>query len=205
MKFFKTFSVLFFAGVLQSCATSNKEIEISKENVISSSNGVLMASVTKGMKNNNRHTKVMFFISKEDGSKVATLLSHEITVLGAMLGEKNELEGSGNADGRINAFELIPGQYQLNSWSLFVPLGNGYKYIDSVNFKPYKFSIEPGKVTYLGDLHLETIYGAGFLGIETEIGAKSGCSDHIDRDKNQFIKKYPGLSAWPIKKSIANC
>jgi len=191
-----------------------KQIEIKTSETVSKNNGVLLASVTRGMKKGGFFNKIFttkdvyawFYFNKVSSSKENSKRMESNRY--KFIGRDNELKQY-NDDGRVVAFELEPGEYEITSWTLYDtghgPPPHNYKYIKSKHFEPKKFIVKPGKVSYIGELHLEAVYGKNFLGISIVAGAKSSCTNESKRDISIFKEKYPTLNDWPIEFSVIDC
>ncbi len=110
-----------------------------------------------------------------------------------------------NRSGRAMAVSLPPGDYEMYSWTLYIQTFGGYGYISpSKPPQPLSFIIRPGRITYLGNLHADTVMGKNFVGIDIPGDGAIDVSDKFERD-DAFIKaKFPKLSNWPVDKAQLN-
>lgn len=93
--------------------------------------------------------------------------------------------------GRLAVLELAPGEYELRRWVINV--GNQAAY-SSTRPMGYRFAVEPGKATYLGNVHVD---------IQRSASAGSGpyaatLEDQRARDLPILYRKFPGVSAQQV-------
>jgi|GEM_PF-6408637 len=103
-------------------------------------------------------------------------------------------------DGSLIALPLKPGEYELYNWGIYIANGVSFTEIHPVKPPvPLKFTIRPGEITYIGDLHIEPIMDKNFLGISTPRGGNPSISDNSAVDLQLLRIKYPNLQDWPVR------
>ncbi|HEY1773716.1 MAG TPA: hypothetical protein VGH91_11055 [Gammaproteobacteria bacterium] len=96
--------------------------------------------------------------------------------------------------GRLFALVMSPGNYQLNYWNI-VDAGGGV--VEPGNWNPAKFTIQAGKVTYVGNIHMvfdPTLPGGG----PADWRGWPKASDMHERDIAFLLKKYPHLQQGDV-------
>lgn len=120
------------------------------DEVVSSSQGVFLASITT-----DRHEQVLnasFHI--EVGGLEGVERIHAFEKPG-ILGKRSDFPDEKELRGRLVAISLPPGQYGHTSWSLNTSQLIGISYMSpKADLAKLPFTISPGEVTYLGNLHL---------------------------------------------------
>lgn len=195
--------ILVLIASLLSVSCSTQGLKPGGGTAISSDSGVVVVSVTRGIKKGNFLTTKTDIDSKffYKGNGVDDVfISHNPKLFG--IGGESDLEFT---DGQLNVVDLKPGKYSINSWTLFVPIGTGYKKLSPRQYDPIEFTVKKGKVTYIGNLHLETVYGRNAFGLEIEVGAEQKCFNSSERDIKRFKNKYPNLSKWTIIETPIDC
>lgn len=212
-KIFTIFTLFSLLILFSSCTNNliNPDGTDARGNLIDNNKGLLFASLTTESKKNlfsknydsgsyfhvihekdfDEYDKPKFFSSID----THTLSSHDYVLNGF----KADIQNFSNK-GRLNVIALEPGNYALVNWSLrsrnvtFTPK----------KFYHQKFTIEQNKVTYIGNLHIETLYGS-LLSITFPSGVNPNCSDNSEKDITLFQKDYVKFSSWPISKQIVSC
>lgn len=196
------FSILIFVMVLSGCATTS--LKPSDAHKISKSEGILVASVTRGIMQRGMMTN-------NGVTAYITINPKGQSVNGKVLGSNAKGSfgiGSGIAvkDGKLNVENMKPGEYQISTWELYVPGGGGaYISLSPKQFDPIDFVIEQGKVNYIGNIHLESVYGENFVGVLVEQGAEMRCDNKSQTDISLFQKEFPGFGSWEIRNAPIKC
>lgn len=190
------------------------DTEISN-NTIKNGNGLLIASITNGVRKGfltDPLNSSLFYIVKSDDveeyKKSQNTLFKSITVEYSVLnsdtysafGRKSQLKEYG-VDGKLNVIELPAGEYALVNWKSVGPI----KVFYPINFYTQYFTISENEVTYIGNLHIETLYGKNIFGITIDSGAEPACEDMSDRDLEYFDDHYKRYSSLRISKQIVGC
>ncbi|MEM7259065.1 MAG: hypothetical protein AAF404_16940 [Pseudomonadota bacterium] len=179
--------VVFLSLYLTGCATHKPNIRSSTE--VSQATGVILASVTA-----SNGGAISYFYRKKG--------SYEVITLAPNAAPKDDYLKDIKKHGQLVARDAEPGEYELTGWSMFV-----YGYPSSVTFtpknpSPISFTIEPGVVTYLGNLHTDVVQGKNIFRIAIPVDAKPKFGDDSDADLAHFPTKFPLLAAWPVRKAI---
>ena len=90
----------------------------------------------------------------------------------------------GGGFGRLAVLELPPGDYELRRGFIHVSAQESY----TSRRYGYRFTIQPGKATYLGNVHVD-IAGASGKGVQ----ARTSIVDRRGRDLPLLHKKYAGI------------
>jgi hypothetical protein len=177
-----------FFILLSGCSTNSALIKQGVE--IDTNKGVILASVT-----HNGSGSGSYFYKKE-GDKEPNKM--EAVSSGFSGNSPDEYPDDLDRAGRLLAFEVDAGKYYLSDWSIFISFYGGYKIISPKEPVAAEFMVEPGKITYLGNLHTETLYGKNIFGITIAGSGMSIIENREDIDLEKLNKKYPMLSGWPM-------
>lgn len=108
-----------------------------------------------------------------------------------------EEEGLETECGRLFAMELPAGEYEIRE-VIVSGRGNGSSWI--VELPDYRFTVQAGAVSYLGNLNNRLCIGS--LGFSNLVIAVSGeVRDNFDRDWPLLRAKYPFLANQPIERA----
>jgi hypothetical protein len=115
----------------------------------------------------------------------------------------NDFRGRDTRVGRLIALPLVPGEYELFNWMLYVTRAGGYGYVSpKTPPPPHNFTIRAGAITYLGGLHVDPIMGKNVFGLPLVFGGSPDISDQSERDFAILKAKYPNISNWPVQSSL---
>lgn len=184
-----------FLLTVTSCATHPTDTAI---NLNDGSKGILLVSVTSD-KDKPGIDAWYYFRKKGDTEPV------RLDASGFYFFEKpNDYPNDRTRAGRVFAFSLEPGEYELINWTLyFMVTANSYSYISpNVDPPPRSFSIAPGRITYIGNLHVHTLMGKNVFGMAIPAGGNPEITDRLEDDTDLILTKYPGLDDWPLDKSV---
>ena len=160
--------------------------------------GVLLAAITSD--SNPRVMDAWFFYRKK-GSKEEQRL--DAFGVAGILYKPNDYPAQKSRIGRLVALPLQPGEYELFNWMLYIQQLGGYGYLSPKSPPPsHFFTVSPGTVTYLGNLHIDTIVGKNIFGFEIPVGGNPDILDSQETDIPLMRKKYPNLGDWPMQTSI---
>lgn len=176
------------------------------------SKGVVTASLTYA---NGTHTMDAWFYIRQKGEtdkdKSIRLGAKPPATTGAgMLGMLMPTRGTSFSEdpdrsGRVLAVSLPPGDYELYSWTLYIQVVGGYGYISpKTPPPPLPFSVKAGQVTYLGNLHAETLMGKNLFGISVPGSGVATIKDERQRDQPLIDEKFPMLEGWPVVNADLN-
>ena len=165
---------------------------------IDKSKGIILAAVTN---DNNPQVMDAWFFYRKKGSDEG--LRMDAYGMAGLLSKPNDFQGQEQRTGRLLALPLEPGEYELINWMLYIyqPLGYGYL-SPKTPPPPHSFTIDPGTVTYLGNLHIDTMVGTLFLGLPIPVGGNPDIIDRQELDISLMHTKYPNLNGWPVNISV---
>ena len=178
--------------------TPVKAGSIKSDESIDKSKGVLLAAVTSD--NYNQVLDVWYYFRKK-GSKD----ENRLEAFGMfLLTRPNDYKDHKDKKGRLHAVSLEPGEYELYNWELMVTQAGGSAVL-SPKQQPaaISFTIFPGKITYVGDLHVVSLKGKNFFGLSVPAGGIPVISDNSAEDISLLQVKYPTLQDWPVEKSVS--
>jgi hypothetical protein len=101
--------------------------------------------------------------------------------------------------GKVFAFILKAGQYRLDSW--YVSAQNGGVLIKPQQWEGPTITVQPGKVTYIGNIHMvydNAIPGAGLDGWR----AWPHVTDQHERDMPILLQKVPPLKPGDVTTAV---
>lgn len=178
------------------CASMPAPIDPTEK--VDTTKGVLLAAITSDGR--NQVIDAWFFYRKK-----GTTEERRLDAFGAagLIMKPNDFKGVDSRMGRLIALPLEPGDYELFNWMLYVNRLGGYANLSPKTAPPpHSFTIRAGEITYLGDLHIETILGKNPFGISLAFGGNPDITDQTARDLPVLKTKYPNLANWPIQTSI---
>ncbi len=192
-------------ALLPGCASFSPPIDNAEE--VDPSKGVLLAGLSTG---GSYQVKDAWFFYRLKGTTDEHRLdafsfagSMARGLFGRLVPTTNHFSGSGPEVGRLVAYPLEPGEYELYSWTLYVDRAGGYGYVSPKNRPPpHSFKIQAGTITYLGGLHVNAILGPNTLGFDMVFGGDPDIRDRSDRDLSLLKSLYPTIAGWPIQKSV---
>ena len=182
---------------------------------LKSGNGLLIASVTNGVREAvlaKPLNSSLFYIVKADDvdeynetrNNIYKSPTVEYFTLDSdtysSFGRKSQLEKYA-VDGMLNVLELPYGEYALVNWTS----SGRPKSFYPVDFYTQYFTIKENAATYIGNLHIETLYGRNIFGMTIDGGAEPMCEDKSDRDFEFFQENYQRYSSLEISKQIVAC
>ena len=173
-------------------AGCSRQFNIEPDAVIDMSKGILMASVTKGSMTPSTNAHISYVRVEETGTMSLSARGFELT---------NDYPRRVDKWGQLVAIESEPGEYQLTNWQLVASTGYGVVTISPKRDpSPLSFTINPGEITYIGNLHVKTTeFSKGVLvGNHIATGASIRISNELEADKRILYRKYPNISRWPI-------
>lgn len=196
-------SIIFLRGmillaVLLSGCTSMQGLVKANEPV-DKNKGVLLASVTGD--DNGSVLDSWYFYKKKGEEKYSRLDALGVAEFGFL--RQDDYPNSKSRNGRLLAISLEAGDYELIGWKLYISQAGGYAYISAKTPPPpIAFTISSGSITYLGNLHIDTLTGKNFLGFTIPVGANPNISDNQKEDMELLKVKYPNLSDWPVEINV---
>ena len=204
-------------ALLTSCNSNNIKPDEASD-IENPNNGTLVASVSSSRKKGWTHshrlidavfiiknTKDLEEIGTTDNEKIIHVSGYDGIVLSSHTANFTGLEKEIDKNGRLTVISLPAGEYAVINWNLHVGTGGYTKDIEPKKFKHQIFTIKPNEVTYIGNLHIDTLYGKNIFGITVETGAKPSCSDASTRDIKLLKDNFDALSNSPLSKQIIEC
>ena len=179
-------------AILSACSSTEVMKPTTK---VGASNGVIVASVTKS----GLSSDAWFYYKKKGTNDELRMDAVGLTLYkstGDFPNDKNKV-------GRLLAFEAPAGNYDLTRWEIYI-YTTGPGYIRPRKIEPLPFSVKAGRVTYLGNLHIDTLSGKNIFGISIPAAGKATITNQKNRDFVILKKKYPNLGQMPINVSIPN-
>jgi len=173
--------------LIQGCVGVNSGLKPKEK--IEPNNGVFVISASR------KGAGVASVFIKSESGKLYVIESS-----GILSGNIEEGEVEGNA----YAFQGKPGIYKLTTWQLYIYSGITETVIGPKKIEPITFEVKPGQITYLGNYHIDTLYGKNILGIDIPAGAKITISDKEYRDLSIAKKEHPNIANMPVLKSVSN-
>lgn len=171
-------------ALLSACAPNNL---IKPTKSVSKKKGIILASVTK-----SGGTDVWFYYKKKGSSELTRMDAVGIS------GEPDSYLNTKDKQGRLLAFEVDEGTYYLTNWEIYSYYLYGYSYISPKKPKPLPFTVKSGRITYIGNLHVDVgYYNGGVVGL-------SSIKNRRALDIKMLKRKYPNLRNWPIKTELPN-
>jgi hypothetical protein len=170
---------------LGSCAATNvgSDYKVTPQ----SSEGVVTGSVTYG----GDYSAYRVHYRQVGGGKSGTFQTGAAMVL-LPVPDPGDFQGGGR--GTVFAAALPPGEYEVYRWTL----GSGYASASSTAPFSIRFSVEPGKLVYLGNFHFVQTSRMGL----TVTGARLVYRDALARDLPVLKRKFPGLAETPVARAV---
>lgn len=182
--------------VLSGCFLNNQAL-VKKDENVDENKGVLLTSVTTAP---DRWVMNAWFFYKAIGDEKEWRLD---AFADGILWKIDDFPNIESKEGRLLAVPLDPGEYELTNWTLYVRRLGGYGYIEpKIAPQPIGFSISPGQITYLGNLHIEPVLGKNVFGVKMPFGALPIASSQLEIDKLLVHQKYSGINGWPIQMNV---
>ena len=175
------FGVVVFAA-LAGCASKSVKSDFTFKD--DQSDGLVFFSVSHDLVGTT-NTKVIFYFDGgpvSGGSMVYSLSQNPLL----LTGYPGEFEDS---HGQLVTLALPVGKHQITCWQ--VTGTGGVRLGPTGALPPLEFSVQPGQVRYLGDLHANLRMGKNLLGLLVVGDAYPEVRDKRDRDVELFNKKYP--------------
>ncbi|MBL1293160.1 MAG: hypothetical protein COB61_004725 [Thiotrichales bacterium] len=159
--------------------------------------GLIIGSVTQTIKA-GRNVSAAFFLNRVSGKNVRDIQAKVKTIVLGDLTFKSEFEEQ-QQDGRIFAVEVPAGINELDAWEIKIAAGYIYPRTPPPSLK---FSVKPGEVVYIGNLHMDVDSAKNFLGIKGAIGGAPSISDEQERDIPLLKEKFKNLATKDISINV---
>lgn len=101
--------------------------------------------------------------------------------------------------GRIFVLEVPAGDYAFTGWQVF---SRGERLHPSESPAPIKYSLKPGEITYVGNIHFDFSLAKNVFGSSIINDVKPELSDNYDQDFSILKQKYPNLAIPKIIHSV---
>lgn len=156
--------------------------------------GLVLFSVThdKGQALRTAHNTKLFIRFKGVGKEAATDIPRAFSNMETM----SPLMTTPFEDvwGRVYVREFAAGSYTLSGWWLEYHTGVSSNSISPKKPPtPIKFDVQPGSVTYIGNVHGSLLWGKNLFGIPLVAGAIPEIRNEAERDMKLILKDYPQL------------
>ena len=106
--------------------------------------------------------------------------------------------------GRVLAYELEPGMYEISKWKIITAGGVDFANFDSEHQPPITFEVKSGEVSYLCNCHINIGMGENIFGLAVEDDAEAEIYDKMQRDMQYVDEQYPNLSDLKVNNIAAN-
>ena len=114
------------------------------------------------------------------------------------------IESTQNQVGRVLAYELDPGMYEISKWKIVTAGGVDFANFDSEHQPPITFEVKSGEVSYLCNCHINVDMGEDIFGLAVEDDAEAEIYDKMQRDMQYVDEQYPNLSDLKVNNIAAN-
>ena len=138
----------------------------------------------------------------KDASKISVANNHSDNQ--APFALASEISGITNQVGRVLAFELEPGMYEISKWKVITSGGTDFADFDADGRTPIAFEVKSGEVSYLCNCHITFDIGENIFGDAVEHGAEASIFDEMQRDMQYVDEKYPSLGDLKVNNIAAN-
>jgi len=183
--------LLGFVTIFLSACSNNEMMKPTTK--VSPKNGVIVASVTKS----GRSSDAWFYYKKSGTNDEKRMDAVGLVMIKA----PDDFPNEKNKTGRLLAFEAPAGNYDLTRWEIYI-YTTGPGYIKPKKIEPLPFSVKAGQVTYLGNLHIDTLSGKNIFGLPIPVGGVATIRNKKNIDLPLLKKKYPNLSHLPVTVSV---
>ena len=107
-------------------------------------------------------------------------------------------------EGRVLAYELDPGMYEISKWKIVTAGGVDFENLDSEHQTPITFEVKSGEVSYLCNCHINIDMGEDIFGLVVEDDAEAEIYDKMQRDMQYVDEQYPNFSNLKVNNIAAN-
>ena len=192
MKQYLSLGAILFFLILGGCATSGN---IDRGYNLSSLNdkGLVLFTVTHDkeegwFRNGSNIYSAVTFVNKTTSKKSQRAQSND---WGTLI-MTSDIEG---VWGRIYAWELDAGHYELSEWYAAQNTGVGIRTVaPELPLSHNSFEVLPGTVTYIGNIHGKLLWAKNTFGMDLLAGGIPLSGNEAKRDVALFLKNYPQLS-----------
>ncbi len=183
------------ASLLMACPSQAKTVKPDKP--VDPNMGVLLLSATTDSFGNLDEVWYYYRLKGSDDKKsLDTYGSH-------IFSRPDDFPEDENKLGRLLATSLEPGEYELFDWKILFKQGFGTLTVTPKQAaKVLSFTIYPGKITYIGNFHVDSIKGKNIFGLSVAAGGFPVVADKSAEDMPLLKTKYPNLQDWPVEISV---
>jgi len=185
--------------LLSSCTASNVKHNFNFDN--KDSTGLIIGSITQDIKPGSNSANTFFYIYPENEGMTYEMLRLRENKYSLITGFYKQSEFS-DLNGRIFAIELPVGKHNLKSWQ--VDNGTGAYLSPKKTPPPLYFTVKPGEILYLGNIHMHLLTGENIFGINITGGAMPVIKNEYNRDIILFRKRYAKLRNHNITLGVLN-
>jgi len=114
------------------------------------------------------------------------------------------IESTQNQVGRVLAYELEPGMYEISKWKVVTAGGVDFANFDSEHQPPITFEVKSGEVSYLCNCHINVDMGEDIFGLAVEDDAEAEIYDKMQRDMQYVDEQYPNIGDLKVNNIAAN-
>lgn len=214
---------------LTACVTIDEadyDKPLGSEIIPSVNKGLLVASITRQISDLSQHGAIAFFFVRDKKTGVEFEMSSKSMVstqqkkpthsirayksateplnAEASISLASEITNTKDQAGRVLAFELEPGMYEISKWKVVTSGGIDFAHFDSEHRPPIAFEVKSGEVSYLCNCHIDVDMGENIFGLAVEDGAEAAIYDKMQRDMQYVDEKYPNLRELKVNNIAAN-
>ena len=220
--------------LLASCAiTTHTDIDHAEplhvDMTPSAKKGLLVASITREISALSKRSAIAFFfvrdkktgiefemssnISMQDSRKKSLISNTKEIAYKAVIDDVSEnasftlsngVVSTKNQVGRVLAYELEPGMYEISKWKIITAGGVDFVNFDSEHQPPITFEVKSGEVSYLCNCHINIDMGEDIFGLVVEDDAEAEIYDKMQRDMQYVDEQYPNLGDLKVNNIAAN-
>lgn len=198
------FTVL--ATLLTGCALPHSHLVSKKESLIDKDHGVVVVSLGSA----TMRTPAIDVVTTQSDGKPTDFrftTSANLLVYGAWHATEAVRPGPSGGQRLLLAYSASPGNYSIDSVSLYIP-GYPSTYSGKVQLpRPYRFGVEAGKVTYLGVVEVNmstspTVISQYIpaLNMQVPSGMSVRLLDEFEEDNKILLSLRPELKSAPVQR-----
>jgi hypothetical protein len=147
-------------------------------------------------------------VSTQEKKSTSPILAYQTAAeplgVGSPISLASEITNTKDQAGRVLAFELEPGMYEISKWKVITSGGIDFAHFDSEHRPPIAFEVKSGEVSYLCNCHIDVDMGENIFGLAVEDGAEAAIYDKMQRDMQYIDEKYPNLRELKVNNIAAN-
>jgi len=195
----------------------------------SAKKGLLVASITREISALSKRGAIAFFFvrdkktgvefemssnnSMQDPLKTTSISNTKDIIYKAKINDVSEnasfnlssgMVSTQGQVGRVLAYELEPGMYEISKWKIITAGGVDFANFDSEHQPPITFEVKSGEVSYLCNCHINIGMGENIFGLAVEDDAEAEIYDKMQRDMQYVDEQYPNLSDLKVNNIAAN-